>query len=118
MRRAANWHRPGNPIGWLLLTAGVVQSASAGAIQLVILGAQHGWHGAVLGVLAAVFNLGWPLAIGPCLLMSLLLFPDGRPVNSRWRLTIWMAAVVGVVFELSMAGQGPRKSATLRFLRT
>jgi two-component system, NarL family, sensor kinase len=98
------WHRPGNPIGWLLLTAGVVQSASAGAIQLLILAVRHGWHGTLLGVLASLFSLGWPLAIGPCLLMSLLLFPDGRPVGSRWRWTIWTAAVVGVVFELSMAG--------------
>jgi two-component system, NarL family, sensor kinase len=100
------WHRPANPIGWLLLTAGVVQSASAGAIQLLILAVHHGWHGAAPGVLASLFSLGWPLAIGPCLLMSLLLFPDGRPVSSRWRWTIWAAAVVGVVFELSVAGPG------------
>jgi two-component system, NarL family, sensor kinase len=100
------WHRPANPIGWLLLTAGVVQAASAGTIQLLILAVQHGWHGAVLGVLASLFNLGWPLAIGPCLLMSLLLFPDGRPVGSRWRWTIWTSAVVGVLFELSVAGPG------------
>jgi two-component system, NarL family, sensor kinase len=100
------WHRPANPIGWLFLAAGVAEATSAGAIQLVILLAERGWHGAALGVLASLFNLGWPLAIGPCLLMSLLLFPEGRPVSSRWRWTIWAAAVVGVLFELSLAGPG------------
>jgi two-component system, NarL family, sensor kinase len=79
---------------------------SAGAVQLVALGAERGWDTAALGVLASLFSLAWPLAIGLCLPMALLQFPDGRPVNPRWRWVIWAAAVEGLLFELSTAGPG------------
>jgi two-component system, NarL family, sensor kinase len=100
------WHRPRNPIGWLFLAAGVAEGTSASAIELLILGAERGWDSTVLGVLASLFILGWPLAIGLCLPATLLLFPDGRPVSPRWRWLIWAAAVLGVLFELMAAGPG------------
>jgi two-component system, NarL family, sensor kinase len=99
------WHRPRNPIGWLFLAAGVADATSASAVQLVNLGAERGWDTAVLRVLSSLFILGWPVAIG-CLPMALLLFPDGRPAGPRWRWSIWVAAVEGLLFVLSFAGPG------------
>jgi two-component system, NarL family, sensor kinase len=100
------WHRPRNPIGWLFLTAGVAGATSASGVQLLFLAAQRGWGPAALGVLASLFIRSWPLAIGLCLPMALLLFPDGRPVGPRWRWTIWAAAAEGLLFELMFYGPG------------
>ena len=100
------WHRPRNPIGWLFLAAGVADATSAAAVQLLILGVERGWAMSALGVLASLFGLAWPLAIGLGLPVALLLFPDGRPVSSRWRWTIWAAAVECLLFVLGFAGSG------------
>jgi hypothetical protein len=37
------WHRPRNPMGWLFLAAGVADTTSASAAQLLIVTAGHGW---------------------------------------------------------------------------
>jgi two-component system, NarL family, sensor kinase len=100
------WHRPRNPIGWLFLAAGVADATSTCAVQLLILTAEHGWDKTALGVLGSLFILTWPAAIGLCLPMALLLFPDGRPVSPRWRWLIWAAAAEGPLFVLSFAGPG------------
>jgi two-component system, NarL family, sensor kinase len=91
------WHRPRNPIGWLFLAAGV---------QLLMLIAERGWDTAALGVLASLFILAWPLAIGLCLPMALLLFPDGRPPGPGWRWLIWAIAAEALLFELMFVGPG------------
>lgn len=100
------WHRPRNPIGWLFLAAGVADATSASVAQLASLGAERGWDTTVLAVLGSLFILAWPVAIGLCLPMALLLFPDGRPAGARWRWLIWVAAVEGLLFVLSFAGPG------------
>ncbi len=105
------WHRPRNPIGWLFLAAGVADSTSASAPQLATLGAGRGWDTEALRVLGSLFILGWPVAIGLCLPLALLLFPDGRPAGSRWRWSIWVAAVEGLLFVLSYAGPDTLSSA-------
>jgi two-component system, NarL family, sensor kinase len=107
------WHRPRNPIGWLFLAAGIAEAASASAVELLILLAQPGREPVMLRALASVFSLDWPVAIGLCLPMALLLFPNGRPVNSRWRWLIWAGAAEGLVFELSFAGPGTLTSGRL-----
>ncbi len=52
--------------------------------------------------------LAWPLAIGLCLPLALLLFPDGRPPSPRWRWLIWAIAAEAVLFELMFAESGQR----------
>jgi hypothetical protein len=104
------WHRPRNPIGWLFLGAGVADAASASATQLATLGVERGWDTGVLRVLGSLFILGWPVAIGLCLPVALLLFPDGRPASPRWRWPIWAAAGEGLLFVLSFTGPDTLKS--------
>jgi two-component system, NarL family, sensor kinase len=100
------WHRPRNPVGWLFLAGGVAYATSAMAVELVELGATAGWSATVLGLLASLFILAWPLAIGLCLPMALLLFPDGRPPGPRWRWLVWAVAAEALLFELMFASPG------------
>jgi two-component system, NarL family, sensor kinase len=102
------WHRPRNPIGWLFQAAGVADATSTSGIQLLALVAERGWEwdGTLLGVVASLFALAWPVAIAVCLPMALLLFPDGRPASPRWRWVICVAAVVGLLFVLSFGAPG------------
>jgi two-component system, NarL family, sensor kinase len=96
------WHRPRNPIGWLFLAGGVAYGTSAAAVSLCMLGDAAGWSTLLLRLLLALFLLAWPWA-GPCLLVALLLFPDGHPAGPRWHWLIWAAAVEGVLMVLSFA---------------
>lgn len=102
------WHRPRNPIGWLFLAAGVAEATSAAAVLLLGLGTRLGWDTLLVRLAASLFMLSWPWAIGLCLPMTLLLFPDGRPVGSRWRWLVWAAAVEGTLFVASFAAPGPQ----------
>ena len=100
------WHRPRNPVGWLFLAGGLAYATSAAAAGLAEFGAVQGWSSATLSALASLFILAWPLAIGLCLPLALLLFPDGRPPSPRWRWLIWAIAAEAVLFELMFADPG------------
>ena len=50
----------------------------------------------------------WPWAVGLCLPVALLLFPDGRPAGRRWRWVIWAAVAESVLFVLSFANPAPQ----------
>jgi two-component system, NarL family, sensor kinase len=103
------WHRPRNPVGWLFLAGGVAYATSTMAVQLALFGAGAGWSGRALDQLASLFILSWPLAIGLCLPMALLLFPGGRPPGPRWRWLVLASAAEAVLFELMYAGPGDEK---------
>jgi len=111
------WYRPRNPVGWLFLAGGVAYATSTAAIELVEFGASAGWNTLALRLLGSLFILSWPLAIGLCLPMALLLFPDGRPPGPRWRWLVWAIVAESLLFELMFAGPstqafGPRTLTT------
>ncbi len=97
------WHRPGNPIGWLFAAGGLLQSTAAAVPPVATLLEQAGAGTVLVRVLLTVFVYSWPWAIGLCLPLALLLFPDGRPVSPRWRPVIVAVIVTAPLFTLEMA---------------
>ena len=93
-------HRPGNPIGWLLLGGGVGYATSAAGYVVLVLGTEPGESGLGWRLVATATNFGWPWAVGLSIPLSLLLFPDGRPLGPRWRWLVGIAAVNGVLFSI------------------
>jgi two-component system NarL family sensor kinase len=102
------WHRPRHPIGWLFLAAGVAEATAAAAIQFFQLGVRHGWPAGTLRLLGTLSVFSWPWAVGLCLPVALLLFPDGRPAGRRWRWVIGAAVAESVLFVLSFANPAPQ----------
>jgi hypothetical protein len=87
------WHRPGNPIGWIMLAAVDVQGLAIAGSVYVTLAHRPGYHLPV-GPLVWL-NSAWFLGIaaGP---LVILLFPDGAPPSPRWRAVMWSyIAMVG-----------------------
>ncbi len=93
-------HRPGNPIGWLLLGGGVGYATSAAGYVVLVLGTEPGESGLGWRLVATATNFGWPWAVGLSIPLSLLLFPDGRPLGPRWRWLVGIAVVNGVLFSI------------------
>ncbi len=102
------WHRPRHPIGWLFLAAGVAEATAAAAVRFFLLGVQHGWPVGMLRLLGTLTVFSWPWAVGLCLPVALLLFPDGRPLGRRWRWVIGAAVAESVLFVLSFANPAPQ----------
>ena len=93
-------HRPGNPIGWLLLGGGVGYATSAAGYVVLALGTEPGGSGLGWRLVATATNFGWPWAVGLSIPVSLLLFPTGRPLGPRWRWLVGIAVVNGVLFAM------------------
>jgi two-component system NarL family sensor kinase len=94
------WHRPRNPIGWLLAAGGVLQTLTAAASPLVAAAVAGGWPDPVARTIATVYQFAWPCAIGFCLPAALLLFPTGRLPGPRWRRPAVLLLVVAPLFVL------------------
>jgi hypothetical protein len=87
------WHRPGNPIGWLILAAVDVQGLAIDGSVYTTLSRRPGYH---LPVGPIVWlDTAWFLGIA-ALPLIILLFPDGAPPSPRWRRVMWSyVAAVG-----------------------
>ncbi|NUT36664.1 MAG: two-component sensor histidine kinase [Hamadaea sp.] len=97
-----------NPIGWLLLGAGIAHLISAATSALGLYGFTRGWPEPVLRAMASVFLSAWPWGICLLLPLALQLFPDGRPVSPRWRWLIVVTVVSGIGFVVAMSTEsGP-----------
>ncbi len=94
------WHRPRNPIGWLLAAGGVLQTLTAASAPLILAALARGWSEAAARSIATVFSFAWPCAIGFCLPAALLLFPTGRLPGPRWRPFAGVLVVVAALFVL------------------
>jgi two-component system, NarL family, sensor kinase len=96
------WHRPRNPVGWLLAGAGVLQTMTAAVSPLVVVAHDRHWPTPVTRSLATLFLYSWPWSIGLLLPLALLLFPTGTLPSRRWRWVTWIAVPAGLVFVLAM----------------
>ena len=97
------WHRPRNPIGWLFLVGGLAHSTAALCAPAGQLLVESGAPVGLLRTTATLFAWSWPLNIGLCLPLALLLFPDGRPASPRWRWVVIGVVVTAPLFSLEMA---------------
>jgi hypothetical protein len=84
--------RPRNAIGWTLGFGGIVYAVASAS------NAYANWaflvrHGDLPGAATAAWltEWVWNLAIGPAVILPLLLFPDGALPSRRWRPALWVA---------------------------
>jgi two-component system, NarL family, sensor kinase len=96
-------HRPGNPIGWLLLGLAVAPLTSAVAVPIGAYGEEQGWPHWALRMVVTVFLFAWPWGVGLCLPLALQLFPTGTPVSPRWRSLLVVTLASGIVTVVVMA---------------
>ncbi|CAN5858368.1 hypothetical protein BH23ACT12_BH23ACT12_15160 [soil metagenome] len=99
------FHRPRNPVGWLLIADGVGHG-TAGLMAPVAEAAHEAGAPLVLQRLAlTAFEYSWPWSIALFMPLALLLLPDGKPVTPRWRPVIWALLATAPVFVVYMGGE-------------
>jgi hypothetical protein len=93
--------RPRNPIGWLLLGAGL--SYVVGGISVSY--SEAGRTGGDATLTAWLGTWVWIAGLGPVGTFGLLLFPDGRLPSRRWRPVAWLAGLglASLVLGLALA---------------
>jgi hypothetical protein len=95
------WHRPANPIGWIILAGVDVQGLAIAGNVYVTLARRPGYHLPV-GPLVWL-DSAWFLGIAAVPLI-ILLFPDGAPPSPRWRRAMWSyIAMVGCYLACTYA---------------
>jgi len=82
------WQRPGNALGWVLATVGLLAAWGASADTYVDQANDEN----LLYVVSVWVSLWyWYPLLGLTLIFTPLLFPDGRVPSRRWRLLAWGA---------------------------
>jgi two-component system NarL family sensor kinase len=98
------WHRPANPIGWLLVADGLGHATSAVTVPIAVLLNAHDAPLSVTRLAVTVFMFAWPWSIGLFLPLALLVFPDGRLPTSRWRPVATVLVLTSPLFVLEAVG--------------
>ncbi len=91
------WRRPGNPLGWIFLLAGVFSSVSEDASFYLVADYRIHHGGLPLGWVAVLTQPGWAPAIA-LLGLAVLLFPDGVLPAPRWRWPLWAYLAVALLW--------------------
>jgi hypothetical protein len=91
--------RPRNPLGWILLAAGLCYVIGGTSVRVVEDGGTGGWD----TLFAWVGTWVWIGGVAPVATFGLLLFPDGRLPSPRWRPVAWLAAGALAAVVISLA---------------
>ena len=99
--------RPGHPVGWLFLGAGLGGAAqlATGEFAAAFLAASGP---SVAVALAAWVSSAFQLVVVGLLVCLLLVFPTGRPPSRRWWVLVWVVAAGVVLFSVG-AGLAPAR---------
>ncbi len=90
--------RPGNPIGWVCLSAGVFFMLIGLADEYVAYELATSGSSGTSAALGALTQGLWTLPVGLLGIYLPLLFPDGRLPSERWRPLPWLGgAVIAVI---------------------
>ena len=85
---------PKNPIGWLFCLAALWNALAADVAQgWGLRGAESGWSGGTVGEVIALTS--W-MPGGLAIVLTFLLFPDGRLLAPAWRILVWVQ-VLGIL---------------------
>ncbi len=113
------WHRPVNPLGWLLIAGGVGHATSAFLAPLSLVVADAGGPDPLVRALVTGHMVSWPWSIALFLPLALLLFPDGRLPSPRWGYAVVVIVATAPLFVLEMVTDpAPGWLWTLAELRT
>jgi hypothetical protein len=95
--------RPRNPIGWLLLTVGMVWLLLGASDYYCIYGVAQPGSVPFPVVWAGTTNWLWVPGVGLLGTFVFLLFPDGRLPSRRWRPLAWLSGVVIAMLSVGVA---------------
>jgi hypothetical protein len=87
---------PANPVGWLFCAAACIIAVAYISAEYAIYALLAQPHSLPAGeALAWLASWVWLLSIG-CIVLSLLLFPNGRLPSSRWRWLAWLSVLLTI----------------------
>ena len=96
------WHRPHNPVGWLLVADGLGHATTAMAVPLAGVLADQGAPLELQRLANTVASWAWPWSIGLFLPLALLLFPTGKLPSPRWRVVTIAFVVTAPLFAIEI----------------
>jgi signal transduction histidine kinase len=106
--------QPQNTLGWLFLTAGLSEPLAMASSQYATYGLVTA-PGSLPGSAGMAWLSEWAWIPGFAIITTLapLLFPDGRPPSTRWRVVAWMVAVALTVILVAQTLTWPQRGSRL-----